>query len=338
MFIRRLFFILLLAIPTSGFAFDANGIGESVVEGWSSWMRKHNVPAGALVVAYEGEVVATGEINRSVDDPAKVASLSKAITAICTLKAAEANGAAYNSPLSEVIPAAMAAHPPRDDRFGEITIGQLINHTSGLQSRYHANEIEKLRTFAKENKLWQFSKFSQERLVEAPGSASYHYNNSNYLALGLVIEELTGEGYVEYCKREVLDPAGVTTAQLDEYWTVMSSWGGWKISAHDYLRFALYYFGPDAVIGQPAGTFLPASDIGRGRSYGAGMSYRRTGMGAIQWHRGSWRWNGRIRDNFGAYMILYDNGFSVSVNYAHDAWENEIFGELDQILWDAVKN
>ena len=78
MFIRRLFFILLLVIPTSGFAFDANGIGESVVEGWSSWMRKHNVPAGALVVAYEGEVVATGEINRSVDDPAKVASLSKA--------------------------------------------------------------------------------------------------------------------------------------------------------------------------------------------------------------------------------------------------------------------
>ena len=276
----------------------------------------------------------TTGIGRGAQESAKLASLSKAITAVCALKALDAAGLTHFAKLSEIIPDELATHPPGDDRFADITIGQLMTHTSGIQSRYHRDNLEKLKTFGKENKSWQFSKFVTEDLAARPGSAQFHYSNANYLTLGLAIEALSGEAYEPYCTREILAPAGVTTADLDETWTVMSSWGGWRMSAADYLKFAEYHFRGDHP-GRPAGISGPSVNAGRGASYGAGVFFRRTGEGFNVWHLGSWRWRGRIDDRFGAYLALYDNGFSVSTNYAHDAYDGQS-GELDAALWRAT--
>lgn len=333
MFFRKLLALWLTCIALPALAFDPSLIGQNVVADWQAWMQKYKIREGALVVSYEGKVVAKGEIGRSIEDPAKVASLSKAITAVCALKAAEGAGQSYRATVAEVLPDALAQHKPRDARFGDITMAQLITHASGITSRYHQKELKKLRTFGKENKLWQFSKVVQEGLKTQPGSAGYHYSNANYLTLGLMIEALSGEAYEPYCQRVVLAPLGITTAKLDDTWRVMSAWGGWQISARDYVTFAEHYFGGEFSPARPSGVTLPVSNVGRGRSYSAGVLYRRTGAGTNTWHLGSWRWNGRISDRFGAYFALYDNGFSVSTNYAHDAWEKEINGSLDALLW-----
>ena len=324
------FFLVLVALPAN--AFDPTSIGTNVVAEWQKWMTKHNVPEGALIVAHNGTVVATGEVNRSVDAPAKVASLSKAITAICALKAADSVEKSAGTPLSEAIPKALAEHPPKDDTFPKITIGQLITHTSGIESDYHRVELAKLRTFEKENKLWQFSKVVQESL--APSGAAYRYSNANYLTLGLVIEELTAESYEEYCARTVLDPAGATTGKLNADWRVMSAWGGWEISARDYLKFAETHFAGDHSAERPAGFTLPSAFANDRTKYSAGLLFRRTRLGINAWHQGSWTGvRGRSKDRFGAYVALYDNGFSVVTNYAHDAWERDISRELDDLLY-----
>ena len=290
--------LLLLAQPLA--AFDATAIANDVVEDWTGWMKKHGIKAGSIIVSHNGTVVAESGMARSVDEPAKVASLSKSITAICALTAAKEAGKGAQTQLFDAIPVALEGHPPKDDRFPNITIGQLITHKSGLDTDYHRVELAKLRTFEKENKLWQFSKVAKETLSGQPGFAAYRYSNANYLVLGLVIEELTGEGYEEYCLREVLNPAGVTTAKLNPKWRVMSSWGGWEISARDFLSFAEHNFAGDYGPERPAGFVLFPASTERGRNYGAGVLFRRTGDGTNTWHSGSWIGvKGRVTDRFG---------------------------------------
>jgi len=327
--------IAIIAMPA--FALDPGSVGDRLIAEWQGWMKKHRITEGSIILAHNGVVIREFGIKRSVDDPAKVASLSKAITAVCALKASESAGKTLKASLSVVLPAALGKHRPKDAGFPEITIGQLITHTSGITSTYHRRELAKLRSFTKENKLWQFSKIVKEPLSATPGTASYAYSNANYLILGLVIEEMTGEGYEDYCKRAVLDPIGASTAKLNDKWRVMTSWGGWEISARDYLNFAQTYFGGEYRPNAPAGFTLPYAPAGRGRAYAAGVLYRNTGQGINAWHQGSWRGvRGRANDQFGAYVALYANGFSVVTNYSHDAWEGKIRDELDTLLYQST--
>jgi len=76
--------------------------------------------------------------------------------------------------------------------------------------------------------------------------------------------------------------------------------------------------------------------MGRGREYGAGIILRKRGSKADVWHSGSWKWNGRIKDRFGAQFGLWENGFSVSTNYAHDAYQGAARKELDRLLWETT--
>jgi CubicO group peptidase (beta-lactamase class C family) len=328
-------FLLVAALPAQ--ANDPQDVADTVIAGWQGWMARHAIPAGSIIVSYNGTVIGESGIARSVDDPAKIASLSKAITAVCALNALDQAGKTVQTPLADAIPAALAEHVPRDGRFTEITIAQLITHASGIDTDYHRSDLSKLRTFTVENKLWQFSKIVNENLSGTPAWAPYRYSNANYLVLGLAIEELTGETYETYCQREVLEPAGATSGQLNPDWRVMTSWGGWEVSARDYLRFAEQAFTGSNSPLRPAGFTLPASDIGRGRGYSAGMIFRPSNGGFTNWHLGSWRGvSGRVNDPFGAYVALYDNGYAVMTNYAHDAWEPEINGALDSILYNAT--
>ncbi|MEO0343966.1 MAG: serine hydrolase [Pseudomonadota bacterium] len=337
MSLRLLISVLFMSFAVPASAFDPVPIAESTVAQWRAWMNKWGIKEGAIVVAYEGEVVLESGISRTVDDPAKVASLSKAITAVCALHAADAAGKDFKAPLAEVIPAALAAHPPANAAFADITIGQLITHKSGITSTYHRRELAKLKTFQKENKLWQFSKFVTEDLSGATGFREYAYSNANYLALGLVIEELSGEGYEEYCKREILDPLGITTAKLNDNWRVMTSWGGWEISARDYLTFAEATFKGENSVDKPGGFTLFSGSMSRGRSYGAGVIFRRAFPNPNIWHSGSWIGvKGRVTDPFGSQFGLYDNGFSIVTNFKHDAWDSEVRNELDALLYNAT--
>ncbi len=339
-------FVMIVRILLSSFLFaaafpaqanDPLGVADTLISDWEDWMAKHAIPAGSIIVSHNGTVIGEGGIARSVDDPAKIASLSKAITAVCALRALDQAGKDVQTPLSEAIPAALAEHAPRDNRFAEITVAQLITHASGIDTDYHRNELSKLRTFKVENKLWQFSKIANENLSGTPAWAPYRYSNANYLVLGLVIEELAEENYEAYCRREVLVPTGVTSAQLNPDWRVMTSWGGWEISARDYLAFAEQTFTGENNPLRPAGFSLPASDLGRGRGYSAGMIFRPSNGSFTSWHLGSWTGvRGRVADSFGAYVALYDNGYAVMTNYANDAWENEINGELDSLLYNAT--
>ena len=330
-FLIRVITLFLLAAPAQ--ALDPQTTAQATIDAWKGWMAKHNVKRGAIAVSFDGAEIASDGINRSPDDPARLASLSKAITGLCTLRAMQAANMPLGTPISEVLSGFFAEHKPKDDRLPSVTVEHLLIQNSGIHTRYHRN-IEVLRTFEKENKTWQMTKIAAEPLGGDPGRTKYKYTNANYLALGLVIEAVTGKDYETYCIDILLTPAGITTGKLSNRWRVLSAFGGWQMSARDYLKFIDTYLGGNQVMGQDPKT-VPRALIGNGRFYGPGILMRPTGKGWNFWHNGGWKWRGRIKDDFGSYFAAYDNGWAVSINYSIDGLPEEWL-ELDTLVWKAT--
>ncbi len=307
-----------------------------VVENYLAFLDSQGVSDGAIAVSYQGELVSTAGKNRQADDNAPVASLSKAITAVCVIKAMTSNGIDPSATLVEVMPNTLADLEISDQRLLDVTIAQLLLHNSGIQTAHISALGTDIPTMRQEQKLWQLEFIAVDGLSADPGSG-FEYANANYLILGIVIESVVAEDYETWCRREVLGPLGITRAGLSPSWAVLSAFGGWEISAVDYLKFVNANFKPDAMVGiDPSSTNLSIA-VGQGARYGLGTVFRLQPSGAIYWHAGSFTWQSvQQSGRFGAYYAAYPNGFSVVVNLS-DNLDGGRSVEIDRILFQLAE-
>ena len=90
----------------------------------------------------------------------------------------------------------------------EITLSMLLQHTSGLPRYVMKPGVwEALNAYP--DKIWTYEErlsyiFGDDPLHEA--GKSWSYSDTNYILLGMLLEEITGEGYYEYITREILKP------------------------------------------------------------------------------------------------------------------------------------
>ena len=330
--ISLLLFFGILFAPQAAIAEGENG--PAVVKAFEKWMKKYKVRKGAIAVSYNGKMIATGGKRRKADAPAPIASLSKAITAACVIKAIEGAGKNAKQPLLELIPETLSKlGKGKDERFIEITASQLIAHSSGLNPDITQKKLGRLKSMKFENKEWQYKRQIKHKLAKGPGS-EYFYNNMNYLILGLMIEELSGIPNEKYCFDTILKPLGINTASFNPAWKVMSTYGAWKISAVDYLKLVDWVFADNKVLGNSPFS-MPSISLGNGASYGMGAFLRRTSDGFNFWHFGRWGGTSRTKANFGAYFAKYAGGYAVAVNYAYNP-NNKKMGELDNSLYRAA--
>jgi len=91
---------------------------------------------------------------------------------------------------------------------GEVTVRQLMNHTSGI-IRYEFNEQFITDLLAAPDKVWQpVEQLAYLFDAEAPFAAGdgWDYSDTNYIILGLIIERLTRSAYYDELQRRVLEP------------------------------------------------------------------------------------------------------------------------------------
>jgi CubicO group peptidase (beta-lactamase class C family) len=131
---------------------------------------------------------------RPVDDDTlfEIGSISKSLTAICILRLWEGGRLDLRAEVQSVLP----WFP-----FDRVTIHQLLSHTGGLvwglgDPPGPTNEI-----------------LSLAETARAPAGADYGYSNIGYLALGAVIERLTGEPFANAYRCEILGPLELTRVQ-----------------------------------------------------------------------------------------------------------------------------
>ena len=97
-----------------------------------------------------------------------------------------------------------------------ITIRMLLNHTSGLFDYLEDSAVLKAFT-GRDASVWTplrlLAAGVSHKPLFAPGK-EYSYSNTNYLALGLVAQKVTGESLGELIQRRIIDPLGLKSTYL----------------------------------------------------------------------------------------------------------------------------
>jgi D-alanyl-D-alanine carboxypeptidase len=104
-----------------------------------------------------------------------------------------------------------AAHEWLPDVPEDITVRQLLNHTSGLYN--YTDDLPGPAEIVRDRYLHRDPRealgvgLAKPRLFDA--GSSWSYSNTNYIALGLLIETVTGNAYGDEVRERILRPLGL---------------------------------------------------------------------------------------------------------------------------------
>src|SRR6202166_3317067 len=166
-----------------------------------------NIPGAVLVVGHDGAVVYRKAYGSRALEPRRelmtldtvfdLASLTKVIaTTTAMMQLFEQGKVRMNDPVAKYLPE--FAQNGKDD----ITIRQLLTHYSGL-----APDLD-LKT-AWEGKETAYRMAFAETPVDPPGS-KFSYSDINFIVLGALIEQVSGEALDEYSTRHIFSPLRMT--------------------------------------------------------------------------------------------------------------------------------
>jgi CubicO group peptidase (beta-lactamase class C family) len=156
----------------------------------------------------------TAEINtnRPIDSLTNfhTASISKLFTATAIMQLAEEKKIDINNKLIFYLP----EFKMKDQRYKNITIKQMLNHTSGLPfiSEYNWDH-PRINRFALKNYVLK-SDFGN--LLFDPGT-EIGYSNLAFDVLGYLIEKLTHQSFEDYINDKILRPTGMLNSSFDYY-------------------------------------------------------------------------------------------------------------------------
>lgn len=153
----------------------------------------------------------------SEKNPFLTTSIAKTFTATLIMLLQEEGKLNVNDPLAEYLPSSIlqGLHIYKGiDYSREIQIKQLLQHTSGLPDYFEdvpkegQNFMELL--FTQPDRTWQPHEtidFAKAKLrPHFPPGKGYHYSDTEYVLLGLLIEELTGKAFHDILAEKIFNP------------------------------------------------------------------------------------------------------------------------------------
>lgn len=160
----------------------------------------------------DGKVVLTGSCgsysrteNRALTDDILygIGSVSKIYTTVAVMQLVEAGRVSLDAPVTRYLKDFKMA----DERYRQITVRMLLNHSSGLMGSHFENAMlfGDADPVAADSLLEQLS---TQRLKADPGAYSVYCNDGFTLA-ELVVEAVTGMEFMDYVRTRILKPAGL---------------------------------------------------------------------------------------------------------------------------------
>jgi CubicO group peptidase (beta-lactamase class C family) len=177
-------------------------------------MRQSELPGCSIAIAQRGRILleqAFGFADLAKGVPLtprhrfRVASHSKSFTAAGIMKLRERGKLRLDDPAGRYV---RDLHP----KVARATIAQLLSHSAGLvRDGSDAGQWQDRRPFRTAEELKADLKASP--MIE--GNTRFKYSNHGYGLLGFVIEAVSGEPYLSWIKREVVDAAGLEETRPD---------------------------------------------------------------------------------------------------------------------------
>jgi len=210
------------ALGNSAPAFSSTRHLTPIVEAKIDAAAKQDVDSGrvagaAVAVLRNGKLVFAkgyGRANLELAAPVnartvfRVGSLTKQFTAAGVLLLAEQGKLNIDDRLSLYL--------PNFPRANEVTLRDLLNHTSGIHNFTEGPVINKISTSGATVKELVTDIASQSPLYDFEPGKGWWYSNSNYALLGAVIEKVSGESWGAFMKAEIFDKLGMADTAADD--------------------------------------------------------------------------------------------------------------------------
>lgn len=191
---------------------DASSSIDSLVRGFFNAKEF----SGSVLVAEGGEIIYNKHYGYAKLDSSKrinsesvfeIASLTKQFSALLIMILKEEGKLNYDDMVSEHVP-----NFPYDD----ITVRHILTHTSGLSERkffqWAGKNMNSAEIYTNEFIL-DYLVQQQPALSFNPGE-KWEYSNLGYFLLPLIIEQLSGQVYIEYLKDKILTPLEMTNTGI----------------------------------------------------------------------------------------------------------------------------
>ena len=233
-------------VATSGAASAPTGGEKSSTPPPVKRVARDDLRAKSVIVfVSEGgkEYIATGGTRRPrAGQRFRVGSVTKTFTAAIVLQLVEHGTLRLDSTLEDHVPGVI----PRGD---EITIRQLLQHRSGLADVTDYASWLEAALRSPSNRPIDTLRFAGSKPLDFDPDSRWSYSNTNYIALGLVIENVTGRSYAQELEERIIKPLGLRhtalaqTRQLpdldDAGYNPSVPWAAGAIvsNAHDLSRF-----------------------------------------------------------------------------------------------------
>ena len=133
----------------------------------------------------------------------ELASVSKPLTATGILKLMEEGKIKLEQTVDEFFP---------DFPYPDITIKLLLTHRSGLTNYLYFTDnkeiwADKRKGMSNAEVMKLLAKYKPAKYANP--DVRFFYNNTNYMVLAAIIEQVTGKDFAVYMKENVFDPAGM---------------------------------------------------------------------------------------------------------------------------------
>jgi N-acyl-D-amino-acid deacylase len=261
------------------------------------FLQKRRLPGAALAVAKNGRIVyARGFGYADLEDKTpvepdslfRIASISKPLTAVAVLQLVERGKLALDDKVFDVLELKAPRGVSFDPRWKTVTILELLQHRGGWDREKSFDPMFRSPAICKELDVpppadpEAIIRYMLRQPLDFDPGERYAYSNFGYCLLGRVVEKISGNGYEDYVKREILAPLGIQKMRLGKTlpadraegevhyyadgarpavmgprlgkpvptpygaWSLesMDSHGGWIASAPDLVRFAAAFNDP----------------------------------------------------------------------------------------------
>ena len=206
-----LFFAIFMSCCSNPPADPEKALAGGLQEALDRELAQHNVrgaSAAVIVPGHDTWLGASGISHENVPmEPEMIfgmGSMTKNFMATIVLQLAEEGVLTVDDPVRQWLP----PHPKID---GNITIRQLLNHTSGLYD-FTTNPDWGPAIAADFNRIWSPEETISAFVLKpdfAPGTG-FEYSSTNYLVIGMIIEAATHTQVSLQLRNRILDPLNLT--------------------------------------------------------------------------------------------------------------------------------
>ena len=303
-------------------------------------MQQRGVPSASVAVVVGGKLVYThayGLAHIHPDKPAtpdmrySIGSISKQFTAAAILILEEQGKLKLDDPVGKYVPGLT--------RGDEVTIRQILSHTSGYQDFWPEDYL--MKPMEQPTTAQQILDGWAKKPLDFDPGTQWQYSNTNFVIAGLIVEKVSGQKLMDFLEEKVFHPLGMRSVwnsdeakltQTDATPLIRYALGplrlapkegrGWMfaagelaMTAHDLARWdesliAQKLLKPESY--REIFTEVKTKD-GKGTHYGLGVS-----VGDLDGHRDishSGEVTGFVADN----EVLVDDGVAVAVLTNHMA-------------------